>query len=63
MLFDVVLAAEEWTPENGMLTAAMKVNRGNVKEAFRESIEVSFLFIFQVNLITDVIFFFRVGMC
>ena len=47
MLFDVVLTAEEWTPENGMLTAAMKVNRGNVKEAFRESIEVSFLFIFK----------------
>ena len=32
MLFDVVLTAEEWTPENGMLTAAMKVNRGNVRE-------------------------------
>ena len=40
MLFDVVLTAEEWTPENGMLTAAMKVNRGNVREAFKESIEV-----------------------
>lgn len=43
MLFDVVLTAEEWTPENGMLTAAMKVNRGNVREAFKESIEVGFV--------------------
>jgi long-chain acyl-CoA synthetase len=48
MLFDVVLTAEEWTPENGMLTAAMKVNRANVREAFRESIEVGFWFFFIV---------------
>jgi long-chain acyl-CoA synthetase len=43
MLFDVVLTAEEWTPGNGMLTAAMKVNRANVREAFKESIEVGFV--------------------
>jgi len=46
MLFDVVLTAEEWTPENGMLTAAMKVNRGIVREAFKESIEVGFCLFF-----------------
>jgi hypothetical protein len=34
MLFDVILTVEEWMPVNGMLTAAMKVNRGKVKEVF-----------------------------
>ena len=73
MLFDVVLTAEEWTPGNGMLTAAMKVNRGNVREVFKESIEVSFLSfwhfnfgILMVDFITDIFclsFFFCVGVC
>ena len=49
MLFDVVLTAEEWTPGNGMLTAAMKVNRGNVREVFKELIEVSFLSFWHFN--------------
>jgi len=52
MLFDVVLTAEEWTPENGMLTAAMKVNRGNVREAFKESIEVGFGCFFFLDFVS-----------
>ena len=59
--------AEEWTPENGMLTAAMKVNRGNVKQAFRDSIEVGvgrFVWILLADLITEVSFLsLNVGMC
>jgi hypothetical protein len=68
MLFDVVLTAEDWTPANGMLTAAMKVNRGNVKEAFRESIEVSFFLVTLILLLdlnTDSfsLFFFFFFLC
>lgn len=39
LLKGVVLTAEEWTPENGMVTAAQKVNRGAVGKKFREQIE------------------------
>ncbi|KDR71502.1 hypothetical protein GALMADRAFT_102472 [Galerina marginata CBS 339.88] len=39
MLSDVILTPEEWTPKNGMVTAAQKVNRSKVKEAFKDEIE------------------------
>lgn len=38
LLRGVVLAPEEWTPESGILTAAMKVNRAVVSKRWREEI-------------------------
>jgi long-chain acyl-CoA synthetase len=40
----VVLAPDEWTPENGLVTAAQKVQRKNVEKAFKDQITVSLLF-------------------
>lgn len=37
----VVLAPDEWTPENGLVTAAQKVQRKNVEKAFKDQITVS----------------------
>ena len=39
LLKGVVLTAEEWTPQNGLTTAAQKVNRGAIGKVFREQIE------------------------
>lgn len=36
----VVLAPEEWTPENGLVTAAQKVQRKAVEKMFWEEIQV-----------------------
>ncbi|KAF6763723.1 acyl-CoA synthetase [Ephemerocybe angulata] len=38
LLKGVILTAEEWTPENGLVTAAQKVNRGAVSKVFRDEI-------------------------
>lgn len=35
----IVLDDMEWTPDNGMLTAAMKLRRGQVVEHYRREIE------------------------
>lgn len=40
MLEAVILTAEEWTPENGFTTAAQKLNRKKVEQAFRKEIDV-----------------------
>jgi long-chain acyl-CoA synthetase len=37
---DVILDYEEWTPENEMLTAAMKLNRGNIVKKYQEEINI-----------------------
>jgi long-chain acyl-CoA synthetase len=37
----VVLGADEWTTENGLVTATQKVNRRNVENAFKGAIAVS----------------------
>ena len=39
LLKGVVLTPEEWTPQNGLVTAAQKVNRGAVGKEFRGQIE------------------------
>jgi long-chain acyl-CoA synthetase len=42
LLFDVILTAEEWTAENGLLTAAQKLQRSKIANAFKDQIDVSF---------------------
>ena len=42
LLQTVVLTAEEWTPESGLVTAAQKVQRKKVAEAFEKEIKVRF---------------------
>jgi len=36
---DVFLCPDEWTPQNGLLTAAMKLKRGPINEAFKDQIK------------------------
>ncbi|KIK66568.1 hypothetical protein GYMLUDRAFT_239489 [Collybiopsis luxurians FD-317 M1] len=38
----VILTPEEWTPENGLVTAAQKIQRGKVKEVFAEEIKKAY---------------------
>lgn len=40
LLQAVVLTPEEWTPESGLVTAAQKVQRKKVAEAFAKEIKV-----------------------
>ena len=42
LLQTVVLTSEEWTPESGLVTAAQKVQRKKVAEAFEKEIKVRF---------------------
>jgi long-chain acyl-CoA synthetase len=42
LLCGVVLTPEEWTPENGMTTAAHKIQRGKIAKKFMKEIEVRF---------------------
>jgi len=35
----VKLSSEEWTPQNGMLTAAMKLNRNDIIKKFKNDID------------------------
>lgn len=44
MLQAVVLTADEWTPENGLVTAAQKVQRKKVAESFDKEIKVRLAF-------------------
>lgn len=46
MLEAVILDPEEWTPENGMTTAAQKIQRKKIADHFRKEIEVRFPAIF-----------------
>lgn len=41
MLEAVILSADEWTPQSGLLTAAQKVQRKKVAEKFDAEIKVS----------------------
>lgn len=36
---EVLLTPEEWTPENGMLTAAMKLNRNKIFQTHKQEIQ------------------------
>jgi long-chain acyl-CoA synthetase len=38
----VVLTDEEWTPQNGMLTAAQKLNRKTIVQKHKKEIDVRF---------------------
>jgi long-chain acyl-CoA synthetase len=42
----VVLGADEWTTESGLVTAAQKVQRKNVENAFKEQIAVRMVLTF-----------------
>jgi len=41
LLQAVVLTHEEWTPENGLVTAAQKIQRAKIAKTFRSEIDVS----------------------
>lgn len=38
----VIVTAEEWTPENDMLTAAMKLKRANIVARFKKDIAAAY---------------------
>ncbi len=42
LLEAVILTAEEWTPESGLVTAAQKIQRKKVAEKFSAEIKVRF---------------------
>jgi long-chain acyl-CoA synthetase len=42
LLEAVILSEEEWTPENGILTAAQKVQRKKVAEKFDKEIKEAY---------------------
>jgi long-chain acyl-CoA synthetase len=55
MLQAVILTNEEWTPENGLLTAAHKLQRKNISDAFAKEMKVgvdSYLMSFYLPLLT-----------
>jgi long-chain acyl-CoA synthetase len=41
LLAGVVLTAEEWTPESGLVTAAQKLQRRNIAQTFEKELKVS----------------------
>ena len=41
LLQAVVLTHEEWTPENGLVTAAQKIQRTKIVKKFRSQVDVS----------------------
>jgi long-chain acyl-CoA synthetase len=41
LLEAVVLTAEEWTPENGLVTAAQKIQRSKIAKAFDQEIKAA----------------------
>jgi long-chain acyl-CoA synthetase len=42
----VILTPDEWTPESGLVTAAQKIQRGNIAKKFHKEIEVGVLALF-----------------
>lgn len=38
----VMLCSEEWTPDNGLLTAAMKVKRKNISDKYQKQIDLMY---------------------
>ena len=43
LLEAIVLTPEEWTPENGLTTAAQKINRKKISEKYKDEIKVRLL--------------------
>ncbi|CAG2172439.1 unnamed protein product [Oppiella nova] len=39
----IMICADEWSPDNGMLTAAMKLKRNNIMKKYEKDIEVMFI--------------------
>ena len=48
----VVLTADEWTPESGMVTAAQKLQRKKIHEKFQDEIKVSVQCSFECTALT-----------
>jgi long-chain acyl-CoA synthetase len=46
MLQAVVLTADEWTPESGLVTAAQKLQRKKIAQRYDAEISVRYYFIF-----------------
>jgi long-chain acyl-CoA synthetase len=44
LLQAVVLTPEDWTPENGLVTAAQKIQRSKIANTFKEEIKVRIYF-------------------
>lgn len=40
LLQAVILTPDEWTPENGLVTAMQQIRRDKIAEAFKSQIEV-----------------------
>lgn len=38
----VVLSADEWTPENGLVTSAQKLNRKGILEKYKEEVKQAY---------------------
>ena len=63
ILQDVILTADEWTPENGLVTAAQKIQRKKISDAFAKEIEVCahllriivYMYISLIDFITGVL--------
>jgi long-chain acyl-CoA synthetase len=51
MLQAVVLTPDEWTPESGLVTAAQKIQRRKIAQAFDAQIKVRFWFFGGVDCI------------
>ena len=50
MLQAVVLTADEWTPESGLVTAAQKLQRKKIAQKYEAQISVRFFFFFPSRL-------------
>ena len=45
MLFDIYLSSEEWTVENGFVTAAQKLKRSDINKEYKEQLDTMFVYI------------------
>lgn len=62
LLQAVVLTADEWTPENGLVTAAQKIQRSKIARAFRDEINVRNIYMFLSMVLLIELFFFTGGL-
>ncbi|TFK17654.1 hypothetical protein FA15DRAFT_604640, partial [Coprinopsis marcescibilis] len=53
LLEAVVLTAEEWTPETGLVTAAQKIQRSRIAKAFHDQILVRVLLVMRLLRVAD----------
>ena|SRR5258708_5598897 len=50
LLQAIVLTADEWTPESGLVTAAQKLQRKKITQRYDAEISVRYYFIFSIRL-------------